>query len=105
MTDPTKGDQLKQITDILNHALTDIKDGGSAQVSYVYGKDYSQFEGKKIDVLAGTKVSISDLVERLKNADGTQGDMSKVISNNGNIVDTTIQEHLLFPCLILIQLL
>ncbi|EGP5274094.1 hypothetical protein EAB92_00970 [Enterococcus faecium] len=89
MTDPTKGDQLKQITDILNHALTDIKDGGSAQVSYVYEKDYSQFEGKKIDVLAGTKVSISDLVERLKNADGTQGDMSKVISNNGNIVDTT----------------
>lgn len=89
MTDPTKGDQLKQITDILNHALTDVKDGGSAQVSYVYGKDYSQFEGKKIDVLAGTKVSISDLVERLKNADGTQGDMSKVISNNGNIVDTT----------------
>ncbi|EOS8122305.1 bacterial Ig-like domain-containing protein [Enterococcus faecium] len=89
MTDPTKGDQLKQITDILNHALTDIKDGGNAQVSYVYEKDYSQFEGKKIDVLAGTKVSISDLVERLKNADGTQGDMSKVISNNGNIVDTT----------------
>ena len=41
MTGPTKGDQLKQITDILNHALTDIKNGGSAQVSYVYEKDYS----------------------------------------------------------------
>ena len=89
MTDPTKGDQLKQIIDSLNHALTGVKDGGSAQVSYVYGKDYSQFEGKEIDVLAGTKISISNLVESLRNADGTQGDMSKVISNNGNIIDTT----------------
>ncbi|HFQ3633206.1 TPA: bacterial Ig-like domain-containing protein [Enterococcus faecium] len=89
MTDPTKGDQLKQIIDSLNHALTGVKDGGSAQVSYVYGKDYSQFKGKEINVLAGTKISISDLVESLRNADGTQGDMSKVISNNGNIIDTT----------------
>ncbi|OTO45850.1 hypothetical protein A5841_000716 [Enterococcus faecium] len=89
MTDPTKGDQLKQIIDSLNHALTGVKDGGSAQVSYVYGKDYSQFEGKEIDVLAGTKISISNLVESLRNADGTQGDTSKVISNNGNIIDTT----------------
>lgn len=89
MTDPTKGDQLKQIIDSLNHALTGVKDGGSAQVSYVYGKDYSQFKGKEINVLAGTKISISNLVESLRNADGTQGDMSKVISNNGNIIDTT----------------
>lgn len=81
-------------------------DGGSAQVSYVYEKDYSQFEGKKIDVLAGTKVSISDLVERLKNADGTQGDMSKAnFKPMGISWIRLIQEHLLFPCPILIQLL
>ena len=41
----------------------------------MYMKKIILVEGeRKSDVLAGTKVSISNTIERLKNADGTQGE-------------------------------
>ncbi|EPH97714.1 bacterial group 3 Ig-like protein [Enterococcus faecalis 13-SD-W-01] len=93
--DPEKGDPLIQVIDLLNENIKDATDIGQADFTFIYEKDLSVFEGKTLSVPIGAKVTIPELVENLKNVDGSEGDLNQVVAEKLSAITT--EKAGLFP--------